>query len=228
MFGGHQRRRGRRIREATTHSLRYWKTPTFKTLKTIEAACARARNAKCKSQSLNSWVLTCRTMLRRIYAGFNPLYNACEVPVLRSYMAKCPPEMLPICIWLLGKCADRFRLYGLHEYRHHESPRVRGEVAKALRRVEAWALLREMAAAYPEDRKVHWFATAPIAHRPFSQRLARFKKSVDDSHAGEVMTPSRMPYWASQQSWAYTPPKSVEIIRRVLRRIRHWVRWGTN
>ena len=24
----------------------------------------------------------------------------------------------------------------------------------------------------------------------------------------------------------YTPPKSVRLIRRMLRRIRHWVRWG--
>jgi hypothetical protein len=99
-------------------------------------------------------------------------------------------------------------------------------VAKALWRLEAWLLLEEMATLYPEDAKVRWFAESRVTHRPFRERLSNFVKSVDDSHADEVATPSRMPYWAREKSWEYTPPKSRDLIRRMLRRIRHWVRWG--
>jgi hypothetical protein len=35
-----------------------------------------------------------------------------------------------------------------------------------------------------------------------------------------------MQYWAMEERWHYTPPKSRDLIRRMLRRIRHWVRWG--
>jgi hypothetical protein len=101
-------------------------------------------------------------------------------------------------------------------------------VAKALRRAEAWALLDDMAEAYPLDPKIQWFATASIAHRPFHERLQNFARNVDESHAGEVFTPSRMPFWALDRSWERTPPKSREFIRRMLWRIRHWVRWGVS
>jgi hypothetical protein len=118
-------------------------------------------------------------------------------------------------------------LYGIWEFRSHPWPQVRKHVAKALRRLEAWVLLEEMAAQYPEVVKIQWYAQAPRAHRPFAERLSNFVKSVDDSHAGEVVTPSRMPFWAAERAWDYTPPKSVEFMRR-MRRIRHWVRWGVN
>jgi hypothetical protein len=69
-------------------------------------------------------------------------------------------------------------------------------------------------------------ATTP--RRPFAERLDRYTHNVDDSHADEVVTPSRMPYWALERSWEYTAPKSIVLIRRMLRRIRHWVRWGVS
>jgi hypothetical protein len=93
--------------------------------------------------------------------------------------------------------------------------------------VEAWALLNEMAAAYPDDAKIQWYAGAPTTGRSFAKRLKRFTSGVDKSHADEVATPSRMPFWAIESFWTYTPPKSVAVIRRMLRRIQHWVRWGT-
>jgi hypothetical protein len=136
--------------------------------------------------------------------------------------------MVPIAIWLWGKCADRFRLYGLSGFCYYRSPMVRKHVAKALRRLEAWSLLDDMAAAFPDDEKIRWFASAPISHGPFAERLANFKRNVDDSHAGEVVTPSRMPFWAAERAWDLTPPKGVHLIRRMLRRIRHWVRWGVS
>ena len=165
------------------------------------------------------------TMLRR-RADFRRIIEDAHPAVMQLYLYKCPAEMAPLAIWLWGRCADRFRTFGLAAYCHDPSPHVRRRVAKALRRLEAWSYLRMMAAAYPDDARIQWFATAPTVHRSFDVRLRNFKRIVDDSHAGEVVTPSRMPYWATETFWEYTPPKSVDTIRRMLRRIRHWVRWG--
>ena len=122
---------------------------------------------------------------------------------------------------MIGRCASRFRLFGLAEVRRHQPRPVRKHVAKALRRLEAWLLLDEMAALYPDDERVQWFAKSATVPRPFDQRLNNFIGNVDDSHAGEVATPSRMSYWALENSWDVTSPKSVAAIRRILERIRH-------
>lgn len=145
----------------------------------------------------------------------------------RYYLASCPAEMVPLGVWLWGQCTDRFRLYGLTAFCHHSSPQIRRHVAKTFRRVEAWALLDEMAAAYPDDAKIQWYAKSPTSGRSFAKRLKNFTAGIDRSHADEVVTPSQMPYWARDSFWSCTPPKSVEMIRRMLRRIQHWVRWGT-
>lgn len=150
------------------------------------------------------------------------------VEPIKLYLSDCPPQMIPLGVWLWGKCADRFRLYGLSAFCNDPSPKVRKHLAKALRRVEAWALLNEMAANYPEEAKIQCFATKPTTHGSFAERLKNFTSRVDDSRAGEVATPSRMPFWAQESFWTYTPPKSVLTIRRMLRRIRHWVRWGVS
>jgi hypothetical protein len=149
-----------------------------------------------------------------------------SLEVIRYYMAYCPPDMVPICAWLIGKRARRYQACDLEHLARDASPTIRKHVAKALRRLEAWPVLADMAALFPDDEHVQWFAKTPVAHRAFKERLTTFVHNLDDSHAGEVRTPSQMPYWAAQKSWTVTPPKSIELIRRMLRRIRHWVRWG--
>lgn len=207
---------------------RHYSADIYKLLKRIESAPERTSANADRGDVPITWLLPYRADLRRVYAGYHPRYNEAEVDIIRCYMANCPADMIPLCIWLLGKCADRFRLYGIAGRCDDPSPKVRKQVAKALRRTEAWSVLEKMARAYPNDEKVQWFAKAELRHRPFPERLSSFVRSVDDSHAGEVTTPSRMPFWARENSWDYTPPKSVELIRRMLRRIRHWVRWGVN
>jgi hypothetical protein len=85
---------------------------------------------------------------------------------------------------MLGKCADRFRLCGIADLRTSPSPHVRKHVAKALRRLEAWNLLDEMAKLYPNDAKLQWFANAPLSRPSFPARLSRYVATVNDSHAG--------------------------------------------
>lgn len=169
-----------------------------------------------------------RVRMLRHRADFRWIIARGHPAVFKLYLSNCPAEMVPLAIWLWGRCAHRFRLYGLAEFGDDSSPAVRKHVAKALRRLEAWAPLREMTAAYPDDAKIQWYATAPTTHRSFAERLKNFTSSVDDSHADEVVTPSSMPFWAVETFWSYTPPKSVFLIRRMLHRIRHWVRWGVS
>ncbi len=192
---------------------------TIKLLKRIDGDRKQRISVSGGSEIGHAWLLPYRSSLRRAIARG-------RVSSIKIYLRDCPPEMIPLCVWLWGECADRFRLYGLGSLRHDASPRVRRSVAKALRRLEAWSLLNEMAAAYPDDQKVQWFATAATLRRSFPDRLKNYKLHIDDSHLGEVVTPSSMPFWARDLSWDYTPPKSVLLIRRMLRRIRHWVRWG--
>jgi hypothetical protein len=208
------RRRWRRVAEWSGDR-------TFKLLKQIEAARVHATGSKSCSAVGRNWLLPYRAEFRRTIQ-FGRLES------IKLYLADCPAEMIPVGVWLWARCADRFRLYGLSAFCNDRSPLVRRHVAKALRRLEAWALLDEMAAAYPDDARIQWFAHAHTTRRTFSERLANFSRNVDDSHADEVSTPSRMPFWALERSWEYTAPKSVALIRRMLRRIRHWVRWGVS
>jgi hypothetical protein len=194
---------------------------TFRLLKRIESEQAAAISSATLRGAPHSWLLPYRDDLRRAiqFSRLEPI---------KLYLTRCPIEMVPVAIWLWGKCADRFRLYGLSAFCYFPSSIVRKHVAKALRRLEAWSLLDDMAAAFPGDERIRWFANASISHGPFAERLANFKCNVDDSHAREVVTPSRMPFWAAERAWDLTPPKSVHLIRRMLRRIRHWVRWGVS
>jgi hypothetical protein len=205
---------------------RYLQSPTYKVLKRLEVAQKDAVEKSGGGEVPVTWLVSHRDDLRYVFADFHPDFNEGQASVLRRYMATCPDAMYPLCVWLLGKCADRFRLYGLASLWDDPSPQVRRQVAKSLRRAEAWKLLERMARRYRDDDRIRWFASTPPRHRPFRERLTSFVQSVDDSHADEVATPSRMPYWSADRTWEYTPPKSRDLIRRMLRRIRHWVRWG--
>ena len=204
------------------------KSSTFKLLRRLEAASVRMQEKAAGDISNRSWLLPYRRELRRLLAGFDSRYDKAEIDVVRCYLLTCPRTMIAICVWLVGEFSDRSRLYELKTCRHDPSPQIRRHVAKALRRLEAWSYLRDMAAAYPGDARIQWFATAPTTHAPFAERLRNYKRSVDDSHAGEVATPSRMPFWVGVRYWERTPPKSATYIRRMLRRIRFWVRSGTS
>jgi hypothetical protein len=187
-----------------------------------ELAAYRAKLVSLSGGSIrNTWMLPFRTDFRLINQDADPITMKLLVLFVR-------PSLRHVLIWLLSQSADRFRLYGIQDFCNDESPQVRLHVAKALRRLEAWWILDDMARACPDDTRIQWLASAPTTRRSFGERLNRFARNVDDSQAGEVSTPSRMPFWAIERSWGYTAPKSAAIIRRMLRRIRHWVRWGVS
>ena len=204
------------------------KSPAYKLLQRIESASNRFQGKAEGDHGNHSWLLPFRNELRELLMGFDARCNNDDVDAVRCYLLTCPRAMIAICVWLVGEYSDRKHLYELKTFRHDPSPQIRRHVAKALRQLEAWSFLREMAVANRDDARIQWFAGAPTPHAPFAKRLENFKRCVDDSHAGEVATPSRMSFWTNVSSWERTPPKSVAYIRRMLRRIRFWVRAGAS
>src|SRR3954469_24466337 len=211
----------RRDRRRWRHAMKSSHTDRiYHLLKTVESDLLE-RTRRPADMRTATWLLKYRVNFRWViqFGLLEPI---------KLYVADCPREMLPVAVWLWGRCANRFRLYGLSAFVNDPSPVVRKHLAKALRRLEAWTLLNEMAAAHPDDEKVQWFATARTSHRVFADRLQNFMTAVDSSRAEEVTLKSRMPFWSKDQSWERTPPTSVLFIRRMLVRIRRWVRLGVS
>jgi hypothetical protein len=163
-----------------------------------------------------AWLIPYRAEFRDI-ADRQPAW------AIRLYLLNCPADMVPIGVWLIGQCGARCRLFDIIEFGNHPNPVVRRHVAKALRRLEAWSRVSAMAKANPHDPRIVWYARAPLAKRPFGERLKNFAQHVDDSHAAEAVGPSRMALWLGDIEWVRRPPKGIEYIRRILRRIHRWV-----
>jgi hypothetical protein len=206
----------------------YCGTDEFNLLKRIEAVRNQVVIQAAQGTGDVGWLLRFRSDFRRLPAKEDFMGRQGGAEAIRFYMASCPVAMLPVCIWLLGRCGNRYHSYPLSEICRDQPTQTRKHLAKALRRLEEWWLLEELAKLYPYDKRLQRLAMSAISRRPFRERLTQYARSVDDSHAGEVKTPSQMPFWASEQSWERTPPKSLELIRRILRRIQHWVHWGVS
>lgn len=144
---------------------------------------------------------------------------------LRDFLGVCPPNhpTFPIAVWLLGVCATRYKNFDLDRLPDGNSPRARKHLARALRRVESWPRLRELAAEYPDDELLQRLL-ADDSMRNFRRRLSRFAQNVDHSHEAEAALVSRMPLWIRDTNWKGKPPKRASWIRIVLERIREWVR----
>jgi hypothetical protein len=136
--------------------------------------------------------------------------------------------MIPVCVWIISRLNVVPNLVELMSLRRSLSPQRRRHLAKALRRLHAWAALRQLAAENPNDDRIQRIATAPPSPRTFAERLKNFTSAVDKSHAVEVHTPSQMDFWSADHRWQRSPPKSIEFIRRILRHIHQLVHWHAN
>lgn len=144
---------------------------------------------------------------------------------LASFLGVCPPHhpSFLVGVWLLGRCATRQTSFDIDRLPADGDPRARQHYARALRRVESWPRLRQMAHDYPQDR----FVARMLDGREklyFAERLNRFSKHVDDSHAAQAARVSQRPLWIRDSDWTVTPAKSAGWIRGLLERIREWVR----
>jgi hypothetical protein len=122
----------------------YRKTRQFGLLKRIECEREKVTLESTAGQRTNSWLLPFRTEIRRNFSRINTISGPSEGDILYFYMAHCPAEMIPICIWLISRCTDRCHLFGISAFSRDPSPQVRKHVAKAFRHLQAWTLLEEM------------------------------------------------------------------------------------
>jgi hypothetical protein len=158
------------------------------------------------------WLLRHRPRLRRV-AQRKP------AAAIRLYLLTCPAWIRPIAVALLGHCVERTNTCNRLEYAKAESSQARRRAARALWRAEAWSKLHSLIAATPGDDRVAFYGRADEIKRPFRDRLHAFAEHVDHAHEAEAAGPSRMALWFADLDWIRRPPKSVEIIRRILRHI---------
>lgn len=172
-------------------------------------------------QAPHGWMLALRPLLRESMAG-DLVRRRQELALL---LRDGDPRVRPMVVWLLGRCASRFKLRGIENCTLDCDPATRKQVAKALKRLEAADRLQEMAAAWPHDAWVQRYARRVVAPpSPFAERLARYVAHTGgDTDVALTPGPSRMPYWARDARWFLSPPKSPWSIRRLLLRIQRWV-----
>ena len=202
-------------------------TPFYRLLMRMEAASLLASKLSRAEQKRHAWPLRFRRELRKLFIEFDIRMNAGELEILRFYMHRCPTTMLPVCAWVFSRLSNRSNVFELKSLQRRMVPSTRRHLAKAMRRLQAWPLLLELAAENSGDARIQWFAHAGPTQLSFAKRLERFAASMDDSQAGEVRTPSQMPFWAADRRWHRSPPKSAAFIRRVLRHIQRLVRGAT-
>ena len=137
------------------------------------------------------------------------------------------PTLRIMAIWLRGRCGGslgtsslaKFATAGESPSRSPEDDRTRREVARALKRMGAWAPLREMAEHDPDPR-IRRIATAQPA-RPYRQRLAEYTRRVSRVSAATGKQPLVVaPDLDLSQG---RPPKSQSIIRAILEHIHRLV-----
>jgi hypothetical protein len=175
-----------------------------------------ARGDVAASPPSPSWLLRYRPQIRRI-ADRQP------TAAIRLYLLTCPTPMRPIAVALLGHCAERTNTCNLLEYAATESAPTRRRAARALWRAEAWSKLRSLITASPDDDRVAFYGRIDEAKRSFGDRLHAFAEHVDHSHEAEAAGPSRMALWFAELDWVRRPPKSIELMRRILNRIHRLV-----
>jgi hypothetical protein len=121
-----------------------------------------------------------------------------------------------LAVWLVGRLERRRLAWLVAPLRCSDSPAVRKEVARALRRMDAWTELATMSG----DPAVRQFAVPPV-RRPFADRIGSFLGHV--AAGPPVGARASMPLVVNVSPLAGRPPRSAATIRRVLETIRRLV-----
>ena len=130
-------------------------------------------------------------------------------------------ESRRIALWLLGRSGNSKVIPILRLFASHSRRRLRLAAVHALRRLRARAELVEIA-AYDADPVIRQLAGS-ATQRTFASHLQRF---VNDDLSGVPRVSEREPQpllWNVSDS-AGRPPKSTEIIRTILERLRNLLR----
>ena len=142
------------------------------------------------------------------------------IPIIVQRLRYGGPLYRAVSIWILSKNASRFNLLGINDYCDDPSPMVRKHVAKALRRLEAWDLLKNMARRHLGDDDVLRFVKPTPNKKSYFDRLTSYTDNINRVHATTATSTSRMPLWFRDDYWAGSRSKNIEYMRTILRRIK--------
>lgn len=175
---------------------------TLKHLGTIYDLCATTVDSNCLIQA--------RPLIRDIQR-----WNSSATLALVVSQAK-DPTMRILAIWLRGRCGGTLGTKIVSQFAKYPDFKTRKEVARALRRMSGWQTLDEMAADDSSER-VRNLATCKPA-RPIVDRISRFMnhvswRAVPDAKK-DVFVAADVDYRHGK------PPKSADLIRVILQRIR--------
>ncbi len=155
-------------------------------------------------------------------AEFRHIASARRISGLIECLKQGDPELVRLTIWLMGRTRAASATWAIAPFfRESASDRMRYEVARALRRLGAWAELRTMARGEPHPR-VRRLAAAP-APKSFDRRFERFACRVRSVATG-IMDRQPMPLVVRRPFGPGRRPKAPEFIRAILERIQRLVR----
>jgi len=125
-----------------------------------------------------------------------------------------------LAIWLLGRCRSTIATESVAAWAEDSDPKMRREVARALRRMQGWSELRKTAET-EQDPAIRRMATQQ-APKNYSVRLQAFMGNV----AVRPVPTSRQPLIITEHCdlAAGRPAKPPWVIRYLLERIQYWVR----
>jgi hypothetical protein len=173
-----------------------------------------ATRAKAKSEGVAPRnLIACRADFRRILSADT------TAGLLQSLQSDSDEEQR-IALWLLGRAHDRSVVSAVHLFSSARPKSLRREAVRALRRLEAWAELREIA-KFDFDEQIRRIAT-PRESRDFSSRLSQFTGGVQ-TLAVEAPRPE-FRLLTNLNPVGSGRPKSTDWIARLLRHIHFLVR----
>lgn len=186
-----------------------------KLLRLLASVCAQ------QSTKNKFWAIRSRPTIRRIRTKDlncqKGVRRALKVVIEQTHS----DEVRRIAIWLRGRGGGSVGTEAIGQFRRHPDVRMRKVVTKALQRMHAWHLLREIAETDP-DLQIRKLAVQKPTEE-YSTRLNQFLKNVEHTSYGERSTTTTTPLniAKSVKLKVTNLPKSVELIRYYLKRIRH-------
>lgn len=173
-----------------------------------------------RSLALNPTLHTKRELLRlrpRIrYAG--------RTPVLLSRLTERldDPFLLRIVLMMLGRCGSSYAIPSVMSLVNYHNFRVQRAACRTLHRLEAWSDLRWIASEH-ENATIRAMAQ-PRPRRTWESRLGQFLQHTEQREVGQSEMKLNV---ASELALEGRQPRSGAEIRRVLLRIRRWIRLHT-
>jgi len=152
---------------------------------------------------------------------FRAIQRNCPVTGLVWCVERGDTDTLRLAIWLLGRVGNRYATSVVAAQSRDDDVRIRKVAAKALRRMEAWAELREIAVREddPVVRRIAMSAETPP--REFSERMGTFlDNDVEVVETPDEASPGAKSLYVNTTIGDGTPPKSRWYIRLILERIR--------